>query len=168
MCDIWEKWVLLHGGDHVLLAIEDGRGALEARALLAGDLADGALWREVAVEDGNVARRLDGLLERSDHVLACSQIGELCEVLRHRLACDREAVAMEVPLLEHVLEEPGGAPNRVEVLHHVLAGRLQVGDEGRRRGDPLEVVECEVDTCGAKKVEETPLFETKGGGDATF
>ena len=44
---------------HVLLLVETARGADEAGALLASDLTDGELGRQVALENGDVPRRLD-------------------------------------------------------------------------------------------------------------
>jgi len=46
---------------------------------------------------------------------------------------DSEAVAVEVAVLEHVLEHGGGAAHVVEVLHDIFARRLQVCDERSRR-----------------------------------
>ena len=50
----------------------------------------------------------------------------------------------------------------MNVLHHVLAGGLEVGDEGNAVGDGLPVIEGEGDTDGVRhgdEVEHTALVE---------
>src|SRR5690606_35810101 len=53
----------------LLLRAETARAAFEAEALLAGDLGDRALRREVAVQHGKVAVLFDRRVERPDDVL---------------------------------------------------------------------------------------------------
>ena len=62
---------------------------------------------------------------------------EVGEVLGHRLAGDREAVAVQQAGVEELLHHDGHAADRVEVEHVELAVRLHVGDvrdRARRRG----------------------------------
>ena len=108
-----------HRSHHVLLRIEASGGALEARALLARDLADCSLGREVARQDRDVPGRLDRLLKRADDVLAGREAGQVAQVLRHRLAGDGHAIPVQIALLEHVLEDGRRATDDVQVLHHV-------------------------------------------------
>mmetsp|Transcript_43799 Transcript_43799/g.105271 ORF Transcript_43799/g.105271 Transcript_43799/m.105271 type:complete len:210 (+) Transcript_43799:236-865(+) len=59
----------------ILLGVEAHGGALEAGALLASDLTDGALGRKGALEDGDVPRGLDGVGEGADDVLTRLEAG---------------------------------------------------------------------------------------------
>mmetsp|Transcript_31242 Transcript_31242/g.82783 ORF Transcript_31242/g.82783 Transcript_31242/m.82783 type:complete len:535 (-) Transcript_31242:39-1643(-) len=154
-----------HRRHHVLLGVEAARGALKAHPLLAGNLADRALRRKVALEDGDVTCGLDGGLERVDDVLPRHEAGQLGQILGNRLARDRHAVAVQVAVLQHVLEHRGRASNGVEVLHDVLAARLEVGDEGRRRREPLEVVERQVDAGGARHGDQVDRGVGRATGD---
>ena len=131
----------------VLLVVEHARLALEREALLACDLGHAAAGREVALEDADVARRLDGLVERADDVLAVLEAGERVEVLGERLARDGHDVAVDELVLEEVLEDGRDAANLVHVLHDVLARRLEVGDERYPVAHGLEVVDAELDAA---------------------
>lgn len=53
---------------------------------------------------------------------------------------------MDVALLVQVLEHRRRASNLMHVLHDVLSGGLQIGDEGDLVADALEVLEIELDT----------------------
>ena len=70
---------------------------------------------------------------------------EVGQVLGHGLAGDGEAVAVEQPGVEQLPHHDRHAADAVEVDHVELAVRLRVGDVRHPRGDPVEVVELEVD-----------------------
>ena len=70
----------------VLLGVEHARGAAVVRALVARELDDAALGREVAVEDREAAGRLDRVLDRHDDLLAGRLLGARG---RARRACRR-------------------------------------------------------------------------------
>ena len=129
----------LERGEHRLLAVENPRGATEAGALLAGDLRDGAARGEVAVEDRDVTGGLDRLIHRMDHLLARPQPRAGGEVLRERLAGDRQAVAVEQAPVEQVLHESARASRGMQVLLDEPSAGLEVGEVGHAAGDGLEV-----------------------------
>ncbi|CRK45441.1 hypothetical protein BN1723_006607 [Verticillium longisporum] len=135
----------LERGDEVVLVVVDARLAREDEALLARDLADGAAGRELAAQDLNVARRLDGLAQRADDLLVGGKVGEGVDVLGHGLARDGDALAVEDALLEEELEEGRRAADAVHVGHDKLARGLEVGEEGGPVGDGLEVLDGELD-----------------------
>ena len=58
------------GGHRVLLALEHARRAAVVDALVAGELDDAALGREVAAQDREAAGRLERVVERADDLLA--------------------------------------------------------------------------------------------------
>ena len=60
---------------------------------------------------------------------------ELGEVLRHRLAGDGEAVAVQQARVEQLLHDHRHAADAVEVGHVELAVRLHVGDVRHARAD---------------------------------
>ena len=68
-------------------------------------------------------------------------------------------------VLEHVLEDARRAAYRVQVLHDVFARGLEVGDERRLRSEATEVVECQVDTCGARHGDEVDGGVGRATGD---
>ncbi|KAK1526013.1 uncharacterized protein CCOS01_08431 [Colletotrichum costaricense] len=138
----------LQGGDEAVLLVEDARLAREDEALLAGDLAHGAAGRELAAQDLDVARRLDGVAEGADDGLVLGEVGRAGDVLLHRLARDGDAGAVDEAFLEEELEQAGGAADAVHVGHDVLSRRLQVSQEGRAVRDGLEVVDGELDADG--------------------
>src|SRR3954452_9979631 len=59
-----------HGREALVLGIEDARRTGVEEALVPGELHDTALRREVAAQDREPARRLEGSLDRDDHLLA--------------------------------------------------------------------------------------------------
>ena len=74
------------GGHRVLLALEHARGALVVDALVAGELHDAAVGREVAAQDREAAGGLDRVVDRADDVLA---LGLLRLARRARRSCGR-------------------------------------------------------------------------------
>jgi hypothetical protein len=70
---------------------------------------------------------------------------ELGEVLGHGLAGDGEAVAVQQAGVEQVLQHHRHAADAVEVAHVELAAGLHVGDVRHLGGDPVEVLELELD-----------------------
>src|SRR3569833_3095636 len=76
------------------------RTAAGAAALVAGQLDDGALGGEVAVEDREAAGRLQRLAERADDDLTLG-LGRLGRVGADRPAVDRDGALVEQPGLLH-------------------------------------------------------------------
>ena len=72
--------------------------------------------------------------------------GQLGQVLGHRRAGHREAVAVDGAVLQQQLQHGRRAADLVEILHHVLAARLEVGEERDPVADRLEVVDGQIDT----------------------
>jgi hypothetical protein len=71
---------------------------------------------------------VEGVVERAQH-LAVERVGvEFFEVLGHRLAGHRQRVAVQQPLVEQRLHEHGKPAVAVDVVHDVVAERLDVGD----------------------------------------
>ena len=105
----------------------------------------GALGRERALEDGEAAGLVDRPVEAADHVVVDGGRRELGEVLGHRLAGHREAVAVHQAGVEQRLHHHRDAADLVDVVHDVLAERLEVAEVRHLVADPVEVVEREVD-----------------------
>ena len=79
-----------------------------------------------------------GRVEAEDHVLASQVDRNRGEVLGDGLAGAGQGVAVQESVVEEHLHDEAHAADAVEVLHHVAAGGLHVG-EGR--GGVVEVVE---------------------------
>src|SRR6056297_1143459 len=93
---------------------------------------------------------------------------DLGEVLGHRPAGDGHHVAVQQSGVEQHLEHHRYATDLVEVAHVELAARLHVGDVRDAIGDPVEVVEVEVDpglVGERQQVQHGVGRTTEGGGD---
>ena len=64
---------------------------------------------------------------------------------------------------EEVLEQGGDAARAVQVRHVVPPGRLEVGEVRRAVGHGLEVVDREVDVCGAGHGQEVQDLRVVSG-----
>mmetsp|Transcript_5024 Transcript_5024/g.8061 ORF Transcript_5024/g.8061 Transcript_5024/m.8061 type:complete len:444 (+) Transcript_5024:422-1753(+) len=130
-------------GHHVLLAVKHGGGTREGLALLASDLGDGPLGRNVAVQNLQVTRLLDGGLDGEDDFLAVSEAGQALEVLCDCLSCHCHLAVIHEALLNEVLHETGCTANILDVLHDILARGLHIGKEGHLVTGGLEIVDGE-------------------------
>ena len=81
MARLEEGRVLVQLRQHGLLGVEAPCAALEFEALLARNLAHAALRRQVAIQDLQVARGLDGGLYRTDDGLIVCQRPACLQVL---------------------------------------------------------------------------------------
>ena len=131
----------LDGGEARLLGVEDARGAAVHEPVVARELDDGALRRQVAVQDAQAAGRLDRPLERQHDLLA----GPFLD--RGRDACERAAVHVrrravhERPALEQLAGQEPVAAGLVQVGGDVLAAGLEAREHRRPRRDTVEVVQ---------------------------
>ena len=132
-------WIVLrhHGGEGVLLALEHARRAAVLGAVVAGELHDAALGREVAAQDREAAVRLDRVGHRADHVLArrpprrASATSPIVCPVTVSSSSWSSAELLQPP--DHERHAAGA----VEVGGHVPAARLQVAQQrgaARRSG----------------------------------
>ena len=128
-----------------VLAVEHACATFEPRALLARDLRDGALGREVAVEHGEMAVGLDRVRQRPNDRLPGRIRLHRREVLGDRAARDREAAAVQHAGVEQRLLQRLNAADADQLRHQVAAARPQVGEHGRAIADAREVGERELD-----------------------
>ena len=138
--------------------VEAPRRAVEPDALGTGDLRDRAAGGEVAPQYGDVARTLDGVRQRAHDVLrrgGGEELRRVRDVLRERAARHGQLCAVDqVRVREEVLEQRGDAPDAVQVRHVVSPGGLEVRQVRRAVCHRLEVVDRELDVCGAGHREE--------------
>jgi len=115
-------------------------------AFFASDFADRAIGAEVAFEDDEVAVLLDRVGERTHDglVLGPHDLGVL-HVLLHRLACDRETVAVHEAFVHEQANERHGAADLHEVVHEILTARAQVREDGCLLAKADEVLNAELD-----------------------
>ena len=103
------------GGLHRrLLAVEHARGAGVQAPLVAGELHDAALGREVAAQDREAAGRLQRVVERADDALA-GRLGGRVGDLPHRLAGHGDRVRVQDPELAQALDEHRHTARLVQV-----------------------------------------------------
>ena len=157
----------LDGGEALLLGVEHARRAAVEGAVVARELDRAALGREVAVEHRDAAAT----------ALSGSSIGTttVWPVLLDRLAGD---LAERAP--STVFASPWSRPafissratsatpaRRVHVVRVPAPPGLHVRDDRRRRRDPLEVVDREVDPEVARDRDqvEHPVRRAAGRGD---
>lgn len=154
--------------NEAILVVVDLGGTLETETLLASDLADAAAGGEGATENLDVTGRLDGVAHGADDLLLGGEVGVGLDVLLHGLAGDGDARAINDTFPEKELEEGGGTTNLAEILHDVLAGGLEVSEEGDSVGNGLEVVDSELDANGVgdgDEMEDGVGAATKNGND---
>ena len=70
---------------------------------------------------------------------------EAGEVLCHRLAGHGHHIAVQQAGVEQMLHHHGNPADAIEIAHVELATRLHVGDVRNLGGDPVEVVEMQLD-----------------------
>src|SRR5215470_79423 len=132
-------------GGCALFALEDACPALEALALLPGDLGDGALGSEVAVEDHEMA----GFLQRSsqwmNNALSAHIHRHVFQILLHGVAGHGEAIRVQKTALQQHLHQRLDAADRDQVRHEVTAARLEVRQHRHPPADTREVIECQLD-----------------------
>ncbi len=124
-------------------AVEDAGGAGVVEALVAGDLDDAAVGREIAAQDDEAAGGLERLVPVVDDDLAGSFDGGV-GFGEEALAADGGDVFQRAALFE-ALREEARAAGLLIVLRGVLAAGREVADEGRAVGDLVEVFEREID-----------------------
>ena len=145
----------------------------EGAAFLAGNLGDRSFRREVAAENTEVAVGLDGIREGTDHVLVRRVVTDVREVFGDGLTGDRQAIAMQEPLIEQHLEQRLEAANADEVSHVIFAAGLEVGEHGDLTADALEVLEGQFDAGGVGHRDEVKhrvrrAAEGDNDGDGVF
>ena len=85
-----------------------------------------------------------GLAVGADHVLIGREF-DVLQILGDGLAGDGHAVAVEIAAVEQRLHQHRHAADLVQVLGHIAAARLEIGDIGRRAEDLADVVQIEID-----------------------
>ena len=103
-----------------------------------------ALGREVAVEHRDAAAGLERLLDRDDDGLAVL-LDRLAGDLAEGAAVDGLRIAVEQAGLHQLARDERDPAGRVHVVRVPAPPGLHVRDDRRRRRDPLEVVDREVD-----------------------
>ena len=132
-----------HGVHRRLFATEDAGGAAELANAGRGDLDDAATRRSRAAQDKQATIGMNRIREwMYDRAV---RIRSIRECLGHRLTCDRQLVTVQEARVEQLLEDRRHATNLVEIGHHVLATRLEVGNVWRHLGNSIEIVELELD-----------------------
>lgn len=154
--------------DEAILVVVALGLAYEPQAFLAGDLADGTTGGERPAEDLDMASGLNGVAQGADDGLVGGEVGELGDVLLHGLTGDGDAGAVDDSLLDEELEKGGGTANLVQILHDILARRLEISQERCPVGDGLEVVDSELNSDGVgngDQVEDGVGATTEDGRD---
>jgi len=112
------------------------------QALVAGELDDTALRREVPAQDGKTANRLDRILDRDDDFLARPLLDRGCD-LPERTAVDVGRVRMDELALQQLPRDERDTAGLVHVRGDEPAARLQAGDDRGAGRDGVEVVQLE-------------------------
>ena len=111
------------GVERGALAVEHTRRALVRDVLRAGDLDDRAFRGEVALQDGETARRTARRRYGMDDAAVRLRQVERVEVLSDGLAGNRERIAMQQARVEQLLHHDGHAAGLVHVGHHEASAR---------------------------------------------
>ena len=127
------------------LAVEHASDALEAVEGDAGDLHDGALRRQRALQHGDAADGVDrGPRAMDDGAVGLGRV-DVGEVLGDRPSRHGEGVAVQQAGVEEVLAAPWARRRRRRSPTCGTSRRAHVGDVRHLRRDAVEVVELELD-----------------------
>ena len=157
----------LDGGEAVLLGVEHARRAAVMQPLVARELDDAAVGREVAAQDREAARRLERVVPRDDDVLPGALVGAVGD-LAERAAVDRDQHPRATrPAAHQLAGDERDAAGLEEVGRDVAAARLDVGDDRRARRDRVEVVDRELDPGlgGDRQQVQDAVRRASGRGD---
>ncbi|QEM44368.1 hypothetical protein FZ046_05850 [Mycolicibacterium grossiae] len=127
------------------LALEDPCGALEDVGVEARRLHHRTLGRQRPVQDRDAAGGVDRVVHRPQHLAVRIRRLDVGEVLGHRLPRHGQAVAVQQTGVEQRLHHDGDAADLVDVLHHVPAEGLDVGQVRDALADAGEVLEAQLD-----------------------
>ena len=135
---------LLDRRERLLLGLEHaGRPAMRDPPV-PGQLDDAPLGRQVPAQNAQGAARLDRVFDPPHHLLT----GRLDHRRRHlpeRAPVHRRQLPVHEPASGQLAGDEGYATGPVHVGGVESAPRLHVGEHGRLRGDPVEVVDREVE-----------------------
>ena len=123
-----------------------------------GRLDHGAVGREVAAQHGDPGVRLERVRERPDDALVVAEAGvevparRVLHVVPDRLAVDGQCITVQhrAEFAQHCRQ----AARVIEVLHQVLARRLQVDQAGQVVAEAVPVVECQRHAAAAGEREQ--------------
>ena len=103
----------LERGQHVLFGVEHLGRSREPRAFLAGNLRHRSTRREVALENADVAARLERRTQRVNDLLISGKFRDIGKILGERVAGDGEAATVEQTFVQQILHDRGNPPDRV-------------------------------------------------------
>src|SRR6478735_1763769 len=104
------------------------------RALVAGELDDAAVRREVAAEDCKAARRLERVVAGDDHLLTGPLERAVCDLLQ-RPPVDTGRLLVDETAAHELTRDERNTAGLEEIGRDVAAARLDVGDDRRARRD---------------------------------
>ncbi|MCV7207617.1 hypothetical protein [Mycolicibacterium canariasense] len=136
---------VLEGVQRGPLPLENPRRALEHVGVEAGRLHHRALRRERAVQDGDAAGRVDRIAHRPQHLAVRIRRLDVGEILRHGLTGDGQAIPVQQAGIQQRLHHHRHPADLVDVLHHVPAERLHVGQVRHLLADAGEIGQSQVD-----------------------
>ncbi len=153
--------------------VKHPRAAGEGEPLLAADLCHGAFGGKVAVKDDEVAVFFDGVIERANDVLTGDVGFHGLQILSHRAAGDREAIAVQETGDEQGLHHRLDAADGDERGHHVFAGGFEIGEDGDALADACEIIDRKFDAsrlCHGEQVQHGVggTAECDDDGDGIF
>ena len=132
-----------HGLEAGLLAVENAGGAGKGVALLAGDLDDTAIGRQVAAQDEDAAGGLEGVVGGVDDLLAGGFHGGLGH-LGDGAAVHVALVAVQQAELVEFAGDNGQSAGLEDVGGDVVPPGLEVRQDGHAGRDAVKVLEFEV------------------------
>ncbi|MBX9920533.1 MAG: hypothetical protein K2Y33_12020 [Mycolicibacterium frederiksbergense] len=126
--------------------LENPRGALEHIGVEPGGLDHRALGRQRAVQDGDAAGRVDRVVHGAEHLAVRVRRFDMGQVLGHRLTGDSQAIPVQEACIQQCPHDHRHATDLVDVLHHVRAEGLHIGEVRDLVANPGEVRQGQLDT----------------------
>ena len=142
-----------HGCERVLLRVEHARGTAVKGAVVAGELHDAPVRRQVAIQHRDPSTGFQRRLDRDDHGLPLGldrRVGDLAE----RPSVDRPGVLVQQAGLLQLARHETDTAGVVHVVGVPAPPRFHVGDDRRSCRDALEVVDRELEPEVARDRDE--------------
>ncbi len=148
--------MVVHNRRHTrLFGVEHARRAGDVGVFKAADLGYRALSSEVARQNGEVALRVFGRLERQHHVLTFGRrAGYVPKVFGDGFARDAQAVAVQKTVIEQHLHDERNPADPVQVGRYVLARRFEVDHVRGTFADMFKVLERQLDIGSVRDGEQ--------------
>mmetsp|Transcript_12878 Transcript_12878/g.36744 ORF Transcript_12878/g.36744 Transcript_12878/m.36744 type:complete len:273 (-) Transcript_12878:921-1739(-) len=139
--------LVLQSSEHRLFVVIHLGRTRKGLSLLASNLSNASTGTKITVHNLQMAGLLDRIVKGTNDFLPRreARMVHLGKILIVSLTRHSHLVAVEHAIVDEELDHTGRTTNVLNVLHHKLAGRLEVSEEGGLVRNALEIVESDGD-----------------------